>query len=159
MSMDDLERFLELVNEHEDEADFVGPRDQGLVAAAEARLGLSFPPMYLRFLFELGAGDIAGQEFYGVISEEFVNSSVPNGIWLTLKARDEWHLPQSMVVVGFDGGVDYYVVDTAKAASGDEPPVEIWRPGISAAGDELERRASDFGEFALRLTREGLGIS
>lgn len=93
MSEDDLERFLSLVEEYEDEADFVGPRDDGLVGAAEAALGLSFSPIYRRLVAELGAGDIAGQEFYGVITEEFVNSSVPNGIWLTLKARSEWALP------------------------------------------------------------------
>lgn len=159
MSMDDLERFFSLVDEHEDEADFVGSRSEDLVAAAEAALGLSFPPTYRRFVAEMGAGDIAGQEFYGVITEEFVSSSVPNGIWLTLKARGEWGLPDSMVVVGFDGGVDYYVIDTAKAADGREPPVEIWRPGISTADDQLAQVALDFGGFVLQLTTEGLGVS
>jgi hypothetical protein len=157
--MDDLERFFGLVEEHQDEADFVGPRAEGLVTAAERTLDLSFPPTYRRFVAELGAGDIAGQEFYGVITDEFVNSSVPNGVWLTLKARDEWGLPDPMVVVAFDGGVDYYVIDTAKAADGQEPPIEIWRPGMSAAGDQLEQVASDFGEFVLQLTAEGLGVS
>ena len=157
--MDDLNRFLDLVEEYEDEADFVGPRDEALVAAAEAALGLSFPPTYRRFVAELGAGDIAGQEFYGVISDEFVNSSVPNGIWLTLKARGEWSLPESMIVVAFDGGVDYFVIDTAKATGAQEPAVEIWRPGITGAEDELARAAVDFGEFVLRLTTEGLGVS
>lgn len=159
MSMDDFDRFLDLVREHEDEADFVGPRDEALVASAEAALGLSFPAMYRRFVAELGAGDIAGQEFYGVIADEFVNSSVPNSIWLTLKARTEWFLPESMIVVAFDGGVDYYVIDTAKATGGQEPPVEIWRPGVTTADDRLESAALDFGEFALQLTAEGLGVS
>lgn len=64
-----------------------------------------------------------------------------------------------MVVVGFDGGVDYYVIDMAKASDGREPPVEIWRPGISAAGDQLAQVAPDFGGFVLQLTAEGLGVS
>lgn len=157
--MDDLERFLDLVDEYEDESHFAGPRDEGLVAASESVLGLSFPPTYRRFVTELGAGDIAAQEFYGVVTGDFVNSAVPNGIWLTLIARREWGLPESMVVVGFDGGVDYYVIDTAKAVDAHEPPVEIWRPGVSTAGDRLEQAASDFGEFALRLATEGLGVS
>ncbi len=159
MSMGDLERFLGLVEEHEDDADFVGPRDEALVAAAESALGVSFPSTYRRFVSELGAGDIAGQEFYGPITDEFVNSSVPNGTWLTLRARRGWGLPDSMIVVGFDGGVDYYVIDTARRMCEGEPPVEIWRPGISTAGDRLEEAGSDFGEFVLRLTLDGLGAA
>jgi hypothetical protein len=157
--MDDLDRFLALVQEHEDEAEFAGPRDGGVVDAAEAALGLRFPPTYRRFVAELGAGDIAGQEFYGVITDEFVDSSVPNGIWLTLTARRKWPLPDSMIVVGSDGGVDYYVIDTEKATGGQEPPVEVWRPGVSTAGDDLEQVASDFGEFAVHLASESLGVA
>jgi antitoxin YobK len=159
VSMDDLERFLRLVEEYESDADFVGPRDERLIETAEERLGLSFPPTYRRFVLELGAGDIAGQEFFGVIEAPFADPSVPNGVWMTLKARDEWTLPRSMLVIAFSGGVDYYVIDTAKATPDREPAVEIWRPGISLPGDPLEQMATDFGAFALELATEGLGVA
>jgi hypothetical protein len=157
--MDDLDQFLRLVEEHDDEADFVGPRGAALVEAAESALGVSFPPTYRRFVTELGAGDIAGQEFYGIVSGEFVSSSVPNGIWLTLTARREWPLPGSMVVVGFDGGIGYYVLDTAKGVADQEPPVELWHPGASVPGEPLEQVAADFGAFVLRLTSDSLGAA
>ena len=159
MSMAELERFLDIVAHHGSEADFVGPRDERLIAAAEGRLGVTFPPSYRRFLLELGAGELAGQEFFGVIDAAFSHPSVPNGVWLTLRARDDWLLPRSMLVVGFDGGVDYYVIDTAKAMPDHEPAVEIWRPGVSLPEDRREQAASDFGAFALGLAMQGLGAA
>jgi antitoxin YobK len=70
MSMDDMDRALELVREHGDEADFVGPRGEHLEAAA-APLGHPLPPTYRRFVEELGAGDIAGVELYGIVDADF----------------------------------------------------------------------------------------
>ena len=95
------------------------------------------------FVRSLGAGSVGAEEIFGVTSDDFVDSAVPNGVWLTLDARREWGLPSSMFVVYFDGGVDYYVLDCTM----ENPPLQVWRPGITSNGDELEVVADDFGSF------------
>jgi hypothetical protein len=157
MPMNDLDVFFRLVTEHEPEAYFVGPRAE-LVAAAERALGLRLPPSYSRFVSRLGAGDIAGQEFFGLVQSDFANSGIPDMVWLTLRAREEWGLPASMLVVYFEGSTRYYVLDTAKADSSGEPPVEAWTPGVSTASDGLPQVFDDFGSMARALAEEGLGL-
>jgi hypothetical protein len=50
---------------------FAGSKADDLIQKAEKALGLYLPPTYRRFVSALGAGDIAGQEFYGVIDDDF----------------------------------------------------------------------------------------
>ncbi len=86
MSMADLAEALALIQAHQDDAHFVGPREEGLITAAETALGITFPPLFRRFISELGAGGIGSEETYGVISDNFTSGRVPNGIWLTLRS-------------------------------------------------------------------------
>ncbi len=155
MTMADYEAALALVREHRDDADFAGPRDERLVVAAEAALGLIFPPTYRRFLRELGAGGIGSEEVYGVTDGNFTQSSVPNGVWLTLRRRVRSKLPDSMVIVGGDGMGGDFVLDTARAGANGECPVTVWEPGLGE-DDELEIIAPDFGAFFLMIVQEGI---
>lgn len=153
----DFDKFLALVERYPQLADFVGPRDSDLVEAAEQALGLSFPPAYRRFVSELGAGNMASEEFYGVINGDFTSPGVPDGIWVTLDSRTHAGLPESMIVVGVDGMGGSYVIDVAKAGVSGEPPVEVWLSGRSKPGDELEQVAADFGAFLLLFATESIG--
>jgi antitoxin YobK len=146
MSMQDLERGLELVAANSDRARFIGPRDPGLVAAAEEALGVSFPPTYRRFVSELGAGSLRGREFYGITREEFV-PTVPNGIGLTLDERESSGLPERYVIVGDTGSGDWYVIDTDEASADGENPVYVVMPGVDPEDAPPERVADDFGAF------------
>jgi hypothetical protein len=80
----DMRNALELVNEHADMADFVGPRGEDLVSAAEARVGRTFPPSYRTFLLELGMGDFGAEEFAGIIDDRF-QQLWPDAVGLYLK--------------------------------------------------------------------------
>lgn len=155
MSMADYEEALALIQEHRDDADFAGPRDDQLIGAAEAALGLTFPPTYHRFVRELGAGGIGSEEVYGIIDNNFIQSSVPNGVWLTLRVRSRSKLPNAMIIVYHMGEGAYAVLDTAQVSSVGECPVVVWEPGVDT-GDELEVIASDFGEFLLTIVKEGI---
>lgn len=62
MSLEDYRAGL-LVNDKEDVADFMDKRPAAIVEAAERALGVDLPPSYRAFVSELGAGDIAGEEF------------------------------------------------------------------------------------------------
>lgn len=57
-----------------------------------------------------------------------------------------------MLVVYFDGGVDYYVMDCEL----DDPPLLLWRPGETSIDDELTVVAEDFGSFLLELIEREL---
>ncbi|QHT52752.1 SMI1/KNR4 family protein [Serratia liquefaciens] len=71
MSLNDMKNAIDIINGKIDEADFDGPKDDALIKSAEKVLGLSFPITYRFFLENLGCGDIAGQEFYGLIKSDF----------------------------------------------------------------------------------------
>src|SRR5437764_12396518 len=88
MPVSDYEEATELIAEHRVLADFVVPRDEALVGAAEEALSVQFPPSYRRFLREFGAGSFGGQEIYGVIDDaDFEHSSIPDAVWNTLSLR------------------------------------------------------------------------
>jgi antitoxin YobK len=154
MSMNNLEQSLQLIRDNEDQADFVGPREDRLIQLAEAALGISFPPTYRRFLQEKGCGSIAGAEFYGLINVDFLNASVPNGIWLTLDERKASKLPLPLLLVSETGDGGYYAIDTSRQDSQGESPVIVWFPGLSKIEGKVEEVAEDFGAFMFqRLTQ------
>lgn len=156
MGVADAEWAIARIEERRDECDFAGQRDERVVGLAEETLGVKFPPSYRLFLTRLGAGNIGAEEIFGVIGEDFVESAIPDSIWLTLQGRQDWGLPSPMIVVYFDGGTGYYLLDTSRASRDGEAPVVAWHPGLSVAGSELETIAPDFGLFLRELVEEEL---
>jgi|SRR5918994_2896471 hypothetical protein len=156
MGMAELEQALEAVRDS-DRAHFVGPREPTLVAAAEEALGVPLPPTYRRFITELGAGSVGGLEFYGAIDENFVDSSIPDGIWLTLDERERFGLPKHLVIVRETGMGEHYVLDTSRRDDIGESPVAIWVAGQSQEGDDLEVVAPDFGSFFWEALQQVFG--
>jgi hypothetical protein len=158
MSMAKVEQALALTRAKPEKCDFVGPRSEELIQAAEAALGFRLPPMYRRFVSELGAGGAGSSEIYGVIDANFLSGPFPDGIWLTLNMRENpgFALPISMVIVGEDGYGGYYVLDTANAGQDGEPSVQMWEPWHTGSVDTLEFIAPDFGTWFLYEVRFGL---
>ncbi|PHM30273.1 SMI1/KNR4 family protein [Xenorhabdus innexi] len=145
MSMNDIEKAIDIINSKPDEADFDGPKDDALIRAAEKTLGLSFPMTYRYFLEKLGCGDIAGQEFYGLIKSDFFNSSIPDAVWITMQVRKNSDLPDNYIIISSTGDGDYVVLNCTKL--GIEAPVELWSPGVSGNQPAFKFLANDFGEF------------
>lgn len=156
MSLADYKAAAQLVAEHQDSARFTGERPEDLVERAEAALGVQLPPSYRAFARELGAGHIAGEEFYGVTTDDFTKSSVPNGIWLTLREREDSGLPEALVIAYEDDEGAYYAIDTTQQRADGEHPLVRWVPGSSSAHDDLEIVAEDFGVLFHETVREGL---
>lgn len=142
MSIDDVNKTIALINSHLDEADFDGNKDEGLVKLAENYLGVTFPDSYRYFLKKLGCGDIAGQEFYGVINEEKINSGIPDATWITLKHRKQSNLPTKYIIFYDFGDGDYAVLDSEKNNQGNNI-VEVWSPGENT----FQFHSDDFGKF------------
>ncbi len=150
MSMRELEAAIELIAETATDTRLKGPRPTSLIDAAEAKLGVVFPPTYRRFLSEFGCGSVGAFEFYGV--DEGAHTSFLSCVWSTLEARRLYGPPREFVVVAELGDGSYYVLDTGAQTPHGENPVLVWMPG----GDELltERDAADFGAFFLSMVQE-----
>jgi hypothetical protein len=136
----DYEQAAVLIAGNPELADFVGPRDEDLVRAAEAALGVEFPPSYRRFLRDFGAGSFGGQEIYGVIDADFESSGVPDAVWNTLGLRDDGDIPPDLVAIYATGDGEQLCV---RSGTSDTPMLAI-RPG---SGEEPETVASDFGAW------------
>ncbi|WP_392433947.1 SMI1/KNR4 family protein [Yersinia sp. HM-2024] len=145
MSLNDMKNAIDIINGKIDEADFDGPKDDALIKSAEKVLDLSFPTTYRYFLENLGAGDIAGQEFYGLITSDFFNSSIPDAVWITMQERNNSNLPSNYIIISSTGDGDYVVLDCAQP--GIEAPVELWSPGVNDNHLAFKPLANDFGEF------------
>lgn len=157
MGLKETNDALALIAAHQAEADFEGNKSEDLIVRAEQALGVAFPPSYRRFLQELGCGDFAGFEIYGLISEHFDSAGIPDVVWITRRARSEWDLPQHLVLVSFDGSGSYYALDIARSSSADrEAPILLWTPGASPQQSWPEM-ATDFGMFLLAQVRQSLG--
>lgn len=156
MSAADLRKAFDLIEHHRDQADFDGQKPEELILLAESALGIKFPPTYRTFLSKYGCGDIAGQEFYGIIKADFVNSSVPDAIWLTLDERKSSGLPEDFVIVYATGDGVYYSLDCSRRNDAGECPVVAWVPGASKKGDSLEYIAEDYGRFLLETIDQAL---
>lgn len=150
MSMNDLHKAIRLVKK-KGSGDFEGSKPLTLVQSAEKRLGAKFPPTYREFLLRLGCGDIGGREFYGIINENFDNSSIPNAIWLTLDERKISNLDPKLILIS-DSLEGYYALDTSHINESGECPVVDWIPNVPKT--ELEIVAPDFGKFFLDLIQE-----
>lgn len=159
MSFDDLKYAFDLIEANPDQADFEGAKDERLIARAEEALGLSFPPTYREFLRCYGCGDIAGQEFYGLLTDNFTNSGLPDAIWLTLKQRKASGLSPNLIVVYSTGEGSYFALDCAGKNGGEECPVVAWIPGESKQSDALEVVAKDFGIFMRDVLERSLSES
>jgi hypothetical protein len=153
MSMSELEQAFRLI-ESTSGAKFHGQKVDELISRAELALGMTFPPTYRRFLGSFGCGHIRGREVYGIIDDDFENSSAPDAIWLTLEERRSSHLPKTAIVIGSTGDGGYYVIDRSQLSTEGESPVIEWWPGLRSANRSRRTVADDFGSFLLQQVQE-----
>jgi ABC-type phosphate transport system auxiliary subunit len=153
MGMSELGHAFQLIDQNAARADFEGPKSEELVKSAEVALGLTLPPTYRQFVRRLGCGDIAGEEFYGIIKDDYENSSVPNGIWVTLNERKTANLPESIIIVADNGVGGWYAIDTSKKNMDGDSPVVDWWPNNQPS----QMVAEDFGAFLLQRLRQAIG--
>lgn len=152
MSMSEAEQAFELIDSLKSPDNFSGPKPHSLIAKAEEALGVSLPPTYRAFLSRYGCGDIEGLEFYGVVDDDFENSSVPDAIWLTLDER-KTGTPDALVIVAATGDGGFYAIDLDKKSDDGESPVVEWWPGLPKADGNRRVVACDFGVFLLQQIR------
>ena len=147
MSMSDLNDAFKLFEEHKQKGFFGGKKDETLIQLAENALGIQFPPTYKLFLKNYGSGGLSGDEIYGITSNNFENSTIPNGVWVTLNERINWELPLTHIIIASTGDGYWYILDSSQPNKEGEYPVCIYQ----MFGDEIyqEKVNEDFGEFLL----------
>lgn len=157
MSLENYNKALQLMNRNENMCHFAGPRTEELICLAEEAVGFKFSLIYRDFLKKFGAGNFGGQEVYGVIDEDFEDSSVPDAIWFTLTEREEAAFPENLIVIYDTGSEELFCLDFSKLNEMDEPKVVSFIPGQPLSSQSYETVANDFGDFLLDLVSKEIG--
>lgn len=105
-----IEKLVEMLKNNTN-ASFEGKKSEDLIKSAEQFLDIIFPEDYRYFLKELGCGDLNGKEVYGLISNEFENSSIPNMVWLTKERRKEFKVYKDFLFIASSDEYDF-IIDT-----------------------------------------------
>lgn len=154
MSVETYQKAKQIIHDNEDLADFIGGRSNELIKLAEEKLGVKFTGLYLDYLQTFGAGNFGAQEIYGIINDNFENSSVPDAIWYTLTERKEINLPNNLLVIYDTGSDELFCLDFNQLDEKGEPKVVSFVPGIDLESQSYEIIANDFGDFLLDLVMQ-----
>lgn len=117
-----------------------------IINAAENVLNVKFPEDYRRFLTEYGTVEIGAEEVYGIVKADFVNSGIPDTIWLTLKKRADSDLRKELVIIYSDGMGNYFAMDFGNQTDGN-PKIVSFAPGYSEDEQMYPVMADSFGDF------------
>jgi hypothetical protein len=151
MSIVTYQKAKQMIQTNENIADFIGGRTNELIKLAEEKLDLKFTGLYLDYLQRFGAGNFGAQEIYGIINDDFENSSVPDAIWYTLSERKAINLPNNLLIIYDTGSDELFCLDFNQLDEKKEPKVVSFVPGIELAKQRYEIIAHDFGDFLLDL--------
>lgn len=154
MSVETYQKAKQIIHDNEDLADFIGGRSNELIKLAEEKLGVKFTGLYLDYLQTFGVGNFGAQEIYGIINDNFENSSVPDAIWYTLTERKEINLPNNLLVIYDTGSDELFCLDFNQLDEKGEPKVVSFVPGIDLESQSYEVIANDFGDFLLDLVMQ-----
>ncbi|EIT87463.1 hypothetical protein A374_00145 [Fictibacillus macauensis ZFHKF-1] len=154
MSVETYQKAKQIIHDNEDLADFIGGRSNELIKWAEEKLGVKFTGLYLDYLQTFGVGNFGSQEIYGIINDNFENSSVPDAIWYTLTERKEINLPNNLLVIYDTGSDELFCLDFNQLDEKGEPKVVSFVPGLDLGSQSYELIANDFGDFLLDLVMQ-----
>ena len=124
------------------------------VSKAETYLDIKFSETYKQFLLSYGFLYFGYRRIYGIIDDNFINSEVPDMVWLTEKSRKDFDLPHHIIPISDIGDGSDYALDLSQMNSEQECPVVVWPAGGYEETPELEIVAPDFGTWFLSEVRE-----
>lgn len=135
-----------------DNVHFYGPVDQAAIDAAQADLGVVFPPEYRQFLSVFGCGSIESEELVGLGGPEHLNV-----VWLKRQLTERHKpLPRNFLPLRSDGGGNYDCIDLGSATNNGEYAIVEWRHDGSSTSQCSVLASSYFEWFesVLRLIEE-----
>ena len=156
MSYQNFEKALELAKQCKFYT-IKGERTNEIVKKAEELFGLNFSKQNFEFFKRLGYLSFFGNEFYGILTDDFLDDGdyVGCAIEATLQDRAELNLPLEWLTLYFFDDGYYGYLDYSQLNEDGEPAV------IMAIYDGekyvvTEKVAEDLGDFLLRLVEEQL---
>lgn len=153
MSIQDYETAKRLIKSSSKISNFLGPKDEQLIKTAERNLSVEFPLTYRNFLQDYGSGGLGSFEIYGLVNDDFINSGIPDVVWLTNKGRQEWGLPEYLIPIFDLGDGELYCIDFRTLCEG-EAKIVAYTPGYSSIDQDLDQIADDFGSLFLNLVEQ-----
>ncbi|HEM3588799.1 TPA: SMI1/KNR4 family protein [Streptococcus suis] len=149
--MTNYEKAKLLILENIDMMDYFGNCPNYIIDLAEETLGIKYPRDYRDFVYNFGAGNFGTSEIYGVFREDFLNSGVPDSVWLTLLERKETKLPEYLVIIYALGNGELFCFDYSKLNSNGEPTIV----SFTSNSNNYDVVYDSFGDFLLDVvTRE-----
>jgi antitoxin YobK len=142
-----VERVRRRLSEHEGRCEIAGPAPETAISAAEAALGVTFPPSYRTFLRTFGGIVIPPHlgvvhDFVGVpANAEGANDVVHH----TLEARAQRRLADHLVVVGMGAQYqEWFCLDASRPRPNGEYPVRLFDARENALDQQFYE---DFGQM------------
>lgn len=157
--MSNYKKAKEIILEKEDLSDYIKNVSYELIEKAEKYLDIKFPNTYKRYLKDFGTLTFGATEIYGIINEDFINSSVPDAIWLTMKKRGDFNLPEQFIQIYSVGEGTEFFLDTSKMKNNECPVVSMYVPNFledKFSEGLLTIEYNNFGDFLLDIIEEEL---
>jgi hypothetical protein len=139
-----MDRISEIIGSNPTQVGSAGPKSLELIAKAEDALAVPFPKSYKDFLHRWGVMWFGGLEYYGVINDDFENSSIPDVVWVNLRLRSEENFPDHLIVFSNRDGVQYWCMDTSKMDTAGECPIVLWDNVGKEVDASFEMTFADF---------------
>jgi len=154
MSYKNFERALELAKRCQYYTT-VGGKNVDIIEKAQEMFDHKFSKQHFQFYKQVGYLSFFGNEFYGIVKDDFSGTYTGCAIEATLQDRKEYKLPLKwLIIYDFDDGYMGYL-DYSQLNEEGEPPV------IMAIYDGkkhvvIEKVAEDFGDFLLQIVEKQL---
>ncbi|MHB9027007.1 MAG: SMI1/KNR4 family protein [Armatimonadota bacterium] len=149
MSMTEYEQAIQLIQQYPQIGPYMWDCSEADIQQVERALGVTFPPIYRRFVRECGALDYYGFDVAGVIPEALDAFGAPDVLSLTQTYRDDADIPIHLIVIEHPGG-DYLIcLDTRQRRADGEYPVVTYYHWCTEDSQPNEVLAEDFGAYML----------
>jgi antitoxin YobK len=153
--LDEFNLANKLIEENKDYGYFAGEQTTELIEKAEKALNVVFPESYKQFLLQYGAGSFGSSEVYGVIKYDFVNSSVPDAVWLTMREREHGLVKDAVVIYSVGDGWQHCLLCNQ---SNEQNNIVSYYAPAPAELQKYETVFESFGEFLLEIVKSEISM-
>lgn len=154
MSLTTYSKAKKIIEDNNELLDSFEGANKKLIEKAEAVLNVTFPNDYKQFLLDFGAITFGSTEIYGIFTEDFEKSGVPDAVWATLNERKLVNMPDNLVVIYNTEMGELYCLNFNNLNHNNEPRVTSYFAGFDEDAQENEVLYDDFGEFLLDILKE-----
>lgn len=155
MTMQDYRQAVHLMEKYPELMDFDGSSTQEYIDKAESKLGVKFSPTYRSFLESYSVGAFGSTEIYGIVQSNPDRMMIPNVVGATMLGRQDYNLPQHLILISELGDGSVYCLDCSQEGEG---PVIIYWSTFPREVQTYEIEAESFGEFFLGQIKIALDV-